>query len=107
MARAKKKVKYGQGQRHNVFILARHKQIWKEIENKSNFLQLCLDNASDIMAWGILRDIDPKKYKITHKQSDEEIMTEFNKKNPTNELTAKRQHKKWQKNSPTLPGILS
>lgn len=95
------------GKRVLVWIMDRHFKLWKEIENKSNFIQICLDNATDIMAWAILKDVDPKKYKVEHDKTPEEITEEFNKKYPPNELTAKRLKKTWKEPSPKLPDILS
>lgn len=95
------------GRRHNVYILERHAKLWKELENKSNFIQICLDNATDIMAWAILKDVDPKKYKVHHDKSSEQIQKEFNEKYPPDKLTAKRLKKPWKEPSPKLPDILS
>lgn len=42
---------------HYVTVAIRppQKRLWDQLENKSAFIQLCLDNAVGIMAWDILR----------------------------------------------------
>jgi hypothetical protein len=67
-----------------------------QIDNLSSFLQIALDNAADIMAWAILRDVRPQKYNTGRKI--ETVIDEFNEKYPQNELTQKRQGT-WPKNS--------
>lgn len=80
----------------------RNFKMWDEIENKSAFLQLCIDNAIDIMAWDILKKMDAKTYHVEHKQPVEEILADFNKNHPLDPLTAKRKGKstEWLKSSP-------
>lgn len=73
-----------------------------QIENLSKFLQIALDNASDIMAWAILREYDPTKYNTGRKVED--VVDEFNEKYPHNQLTQKR-NGTWPKNSPNKPEL--
>lgn len=79
---------YGPGKRVNIWIPERQLKVAVQIDNLSNFFQICLDIAPDVMAWAMLRDIDPKKYN-TGRQI-EEVIEGFNKKYPQNELTQKR-----------------
>lgn len=85
------------GKRVNIYLPPKQAKIAKEIDNLSNFVQIALDNAADIMAWAILSEYDPKKYNTGRKLED--VVDEFNAKNPPNPLTQKR-NKKWPKNSP-------
>jgi hypothetical protein len=71
-------------------VKSRNFRTWDEIENKSAFLQLCIDNAVDIMAWDILKKADPEQYDIPQEKPYEEIVEEFNAKHPLDPLTAKR-----------------
>lgn len=91
------------GKRVNIWIPARQMKTAAEIENLSNFFQIALDNAADIMAWAILRDVDPKRYHSNHELPD--VIDDFNKKYPLDELTQKR-NGTWHKNSPKLPDVL-
>lgn len=61
----------------------------KDIENFSGFIQICMDQAPDIMAWAILNKHDPKKYHPRAKIED--VVGEFNEKFPLDPLTQKRQ----------------
>lgn len=70
----------------------------KQIDNLSNFVQLALSQAPGIMAWAMLHDINPEKYKDSRKIED--VVDDFNAKYPQNELTQKRTGK-WPKNSPS------
>lgn len=85
------------GKRTTVWIPARHLQIHKDIENFSGFIQICMEQAPDIMAWAILNKHDPKKYHPRKKIED--VVDDFNKEFPLDELTQKRQGT-WPKNSP-------
>lgn len=93
---------YGPGKRVNVWIPERQLKTAVQIENLSNFLQIALDIAPDIMAWAILRDVDPKKYNTGRQLED--VLDDFNKKYPQNELTQKRQGT-WPNNSPKKPEL--
>lgn len=90
---------YAKGKRISAWIPSRNRKIFDEIENKSAFIQLALDNAIDIMAWDILKRADPEKYHINRAKPDEQIIEEFNVLNPLDPLTAKRKGKSWHKNS--------
>lgn len=93
-----------EGKRVNIWIPPAQIERAEEIENLSRFFQLCLDNAADIMAWAILRSVEPKKYHPTHEF--DAIIDEFNEKYPLDPLTQKRQGK-WPTHSPKLPDVLS
>lgn len=79
------------GKRVNVWIPHKQMETAAQIENLSNFFQIALDNAADIMAWAILRDVEPQKYNTGRKV--EEVIDEFNEKYPLDPLTAKRLNK--------------
>lgn len=86
------------GKRVNVWIPERQLKVASQIDNLSNFFQICLDAAPDIMAWAILKDYDPKKYNTG--KVVEDVIDEFNEKYPQNPLTQKRTGE-WPKNSPS------
>lgn len=88
---------YEPGKRVNIWIPDKQLKTAVQIDNLSSFFQLCLDNAADIMAWDILKQADPEQYKNQHELGD--VVGEFNKQNPQNELTQRRQGS-WPKNSP-------
>lgn len=77
------------GKRHNVWILERHSELWASLENRSKFLQLALDQAAGVMAWGILQERDPNKYELNEQPTTDEL-EEFNEAFPLNELTKTR-----------------
>lgn len=54
------------------------------------------------MAWAILKEKDPEKYK--DKEKIEDVVDEFNQTFPVDDLTAKRQDK-WQQNSASKPEL--
>ena len=74
--------------RVNVYVLGKHVEIINQIENLSAFVQIALEQAPDIMAFAILKGIDPKKYDTG--RTLDEVIDEFNEKYPQNELTQKR-----------------
>lgn len=88
---------YGPGKRVNVWIPEKQLKVAVQIDNLSNFIQIALDIAPDIMAWAILRDVDPKKYDTGRELKD--VVEQFNEKYPQNELTQKR-NGQWPANSP-------
>lgn len=91
------------GKRVHVYLPPHHLEIAGQIENLSGFLQICLDQASDIMAWAILNKADPKKYHARKKLN--EVIDEYNEKFPLDPLTQKRQGK-WQDPSQKIPDVL-
>lgn len=93
-----------EGRRINVWVPPAQIERVEEIENVSRFFQLCLDNAGSIMAWAILRGVDPKKYQPMSEFED--VIDEFNEKYPLDPLTQKRQGK-WRTPSQKLPDVLS
>lgn len=92
-----------QGKRVSVWLPPKQLKVAVQIDNLSNFFQMALDIAPDIMAWAMLREHDPKKYHQIHKM--EEVKDEYNKKYPLDPRTAKRLGK-WQEPSPKLPETL-
>lgn len=91
------------GERRHVYLPPKYLDMADQIENLSGFLQICLDQAPDIMAWAILNRHDPKKYHPRKKM--EEVVEEFNEKFPLNPLTQKRQGK-WRDPSVKIPDTL-
>lgn len=95
--------------RVNIYIPTAQLQTAKEIENFSAFIQICLEQAPDIMAFAMLHKVDPQKYH--HRRKLEEVIDEFNKaypldpKNPLTKINKQRQGI-WQTNSPKLPDVL-
>lgn len=85
------------GKRVNLWIPERQMKTAAQIDNLSNFFQIALDNAADIMAWAILKGYDPKTYNTGRKVED--VIDTFNKKYPLDPLTQKREQKNWPKNS--------
>lgn len=95
-----------QGIRVNVWIHPRHVKLYEEIENKSGFFNLALDDAVGIMTMGILRKENPEKYTIKTKKP-EDFLPEFNEKFPLDELTKKRlgKNKQWPENLHPTPEL--
>ena len=92
----------GPGKRVNVYIPAKQLKIAVQIDNLSQFFQIALDNAPDIMAYAILRKEAPERFE-THRKIDDYV-DDFNRLYPPNELTQKRIDKnEWPKNSPNQP----
>lgn len=92
-----------EGKRINVWVRPAHLARHAEIENFSAFIQICLEQAPDIMAFALLHKVDPKKYHYRAKMED--VIDEFNEAYPLDPLTQKRQGK-WPTNSPKLPDVL-
>lgn len=82
---------FSEGRRVNVWIPPKQLETAEQIDNLSQFIQIALDNAPDIMAWAILREVQPEKYESGKKLED--VVDEFNKKYPLDPLTAKRLNK--------------
>lgn len=66
---------------------------WKQIENKSNFVQLAMDQQVGIMQWAMMRE--RLKYPANPVPTEAQI-ADFNKVFPLDPLTKTR--KKWQEN---------
>ena len=77
-----------QGMRVNVWIHPRHVKLYKEIENKTGFVNMALDDAVGVMTMALLRAENPEKFTI--KKKVEDYLPEFNEKFPLDPLTAKR-----------------
>ena len=88
------------GKRVNVWIPNDQMKTAVQIDNLSNFFQLALSQAADIMAWAILKDQDPVKYDTGRQIED--VKDAYNEKYPQNELTQKR-NGTWHKNSQSAP----
>lgn len=90
--------------RVNIYIPTAMLPMARDIENFSAFVQICLEQAPDIMAFAILHDIDPKKYHH-NRYKIENVVEKFNDKYPLDPLTQKRLGK-WQASSPKIPDAL-
>ena len=95
---------FKEAKRVNVYLHPPQLEVADQIANYSRFVQIATDNAASIMAWAILKGVNPKQYHDTKELS--EVIDEFNEKYPADPLTQKRQGK-WQPNSPKLPDVLS
>lgn len=85
---------YTEGERVNIWIPKRYLKDWHELENKSAFVQLCLDDMVGIMAWAILKKSDPEKYtRPIDKNPPPNLTQDFNKAYPLDSLTKKRTQK--------------
>lgn len=94
------------GKRQHVYLPPKHLEIRQDIDNFSAFVQICLEQASDIMTYAILHDVDPKKYHHKrHEESAEEVIAKFNEKYPLDELTQKRLGT-WHDPSQKIPDVL-
>lgn len=94
---------YEPGKRINIWIPKRHQKILDQIENKSNFFQMALEQAAGIMAF----DIIAKEKGLTPATPTAEQVQDFNTKYPLDPLTAKRiDTKQWPKNSRKIPDVL-
>lgn len=88
--------------RVNVYLRGPQLEVRKLIENNSAFIQIAYDNAADIMAWAILKDVDPKKYHPIHELDEPGLVDKFNKKFPADPLF--KDKNKWP--SQKLPDVL-
>jgi hypothetical protein len=91
------------GVRKNIYYLGRQHKIVNQIDNFSEFIQIAIDMAADIMAWAMLKDIDPKKYNTGRKLEDH--IDAFNAAHPQNKLTQRRTGK-WPKRSANIQDLL-
>ena len=102
----KPKNKTAKGKRINIWLAGEELKRWEQIENKSKFVQLCLRDVVGIMTWAILIEEHPEKYRKNTKPM-EEVLPEYNKKFPLNQMTKTRLKIKtsetdtWQDNSPS------
>ena len=90
--------------RANVYIPENLLPLARNIENFSAFVQICLMQAPDIMAYAILHDVDPSKYRLPRNDL-KDVVDDFNEKYPLNELTQKR-NGTWQGPSQKIPEAL-
>lgn len=88
--------------RVNVYLRGPQLEVRKMIDNNSAFIQMCYDNAADIMAWAILKKVDPKKYHPLHKLDEPGLVKEFNKRYPADPLFKGKDQ--W--HSQRLPDVL-
>ncbi|RTL04848.1 hypothetical protein EKK58_09495 [Candidatus Dependentiae bacterium] len=88
------------GIRTTIWIPGKHVDLWNKIENKSGFVQIAMSDAVGVMMWAIMKKGNPKEH---HRAVDDldidDVLPEFNKKFPLDELTQRRQNK-WHKHSP-------
>lgn len=82
------KKKPSASKRVNVYIHGDNMKTAEEIDNLSEFFNLALILAADLMAWAILQKHDPLTYYSTKKTK--ELVDKYNKKYPLDSRTAKR-----------------
>jgi len=80
---------YGPGKRINIWMPERHLKILADIENKSQFFQLAVEQAAGIMALDIIK----KEKGLTQAPPTPEQYEQWNKDHPLDPLTAKRTQK--------------
>lgn len=69
----------------------RHLAILNQIENKSQFFQMAVEQAAGIMALDIIK----KEKQLQQKPPTPEQVAEWNKNHPLDPLTAKRTKDAW------------
>lgn len=93
------------GKRVNIWLSGESLVVWEQLENRSGFVRMALEDAVGIMTWAILRKQDPEKYHVKEKPL-EEVIDDYNEQFPLDPLTAKREGKEtWPKNSPSKPEL--
>jgi len=93
------------GKRVNIWLSGESLVVWEQLENRSGFVRMALQDAVGIMTWAILKKQEPEKYKVQERPI-EEVTKEFNQEFPVDQLTAKRLGKeKWQENSAKKPEL--
>lgn len=94
-----------QGKRVNIWLSGESLEIWEQLENRSAFVRMALEDAVGIMTWAILKKENPEKYKLKERPI-EEVVEEFNGTFPSDPLTATRLGKQtWQESSPKKPEL--
>ncbi len=74
---------------------------WDLLENKSAFLEICLNDMVQILAWHEMKIADPETYHNTATVPLEELAVEFNKKYKNNKMNRakkgliKKENGKW------------
>lgn len=87
-----------------VRIRAENQHTWKELANKSEFINLALQQAVGLMTWAILQEKDPKKYYIKRPPLSE-VIDSYNDLPPVKRLTPGRKSAEWHKNSAKKPEL--
>jgi hypothetical protein len=80
---------YQPGKRINIWMPAHHLAILKDIDNKSQFFQLAVEQAAGIMALDIIK----KEKGLVQPTPTPEQYETWNKDHPLDPLTAKRTQK--------------
>lgn len=79
----------GPGSRRNIHVRTRHEVLWDQLENRSAFVAMALDQAAGIITWALMQAENPEKYKLDETPTAEEIAA-FNEAFPADPLTQKR-----------------
>ena len=91
---------YGPGKRINIWVPERYLKVLDQIENKSQFFQMAIDQAAGIMAIDIIK----KEKQLKQNPPTPEAIAQWNTDHPLDPLTAKRiGTEKWHKNSQPKP----
>lgn len=54
-------------------------EVWDLLENKSAFVEICLQEAVNILEWHLLKKSDPKSYYDTSEKTVDGLAEEFNR----------------------------
>lgn len=84
-----KKPALNAGKKVYIYIHADKLKLWRSIENRSAFVDVCLNDPAGIMTWAILHHRDPKHYSKKDKPI-EEVLPVFNEAFPLDPLTKAR-----------------
>jgi len=87
------------GKRYTLWVPARLIETIEELDNKSKFLQIALDQCIGIMQFDIMKKRLPEVYKEPKEVEGEKEL--YNQLNPLDDLTKKR--KPYAKTEPTQP----
>lgn len=82
-------------------ITPEHKEKWDLLENKSAFVEICIDNMVDIIHLHLLKKEDPETYDSAELAPLDDLAVEFNKKYKNNKMNRakkgliKKENGKW------------
>lgn len=82
-------------------ITPRHKEDWDRLENKSAFVEICIDNMVDIIHLDLLKKEDPETYDQATLAPLDDLAVEFNKRYKNNKMNRakkgliKKENGKW------------
>lgn len=65
-----------------VSIPERYRELWESFIDPSDFIELCLKDATGIMAWGIAREKSPTVIRQPLPKSWKKVIKDYNGRNP-------------------------